>query len=341
MDRSSKRRLSRTFWNQRDAREFEKDVASGIAKPNLPTFRVYSELWLREYAAVEKKVGADTDDRSLLVNHIWPAFGDVSIGHLKRVHLMGLKAELSGKKATNKTHGLKPRTVNNALGLAKQILTWAVEREDLSINPFAPVKLLKVPEDLYTFWSMDEFRTFRTRAREIHPNYADLVTVAFLTGLRLGELRALRQEDLDWERGRILVSASVDIKTGVRHPTKNRTVAAIEMNEEVREVLSQRREDPIFQTNLFRNYRRTFQRLSKSTRTREIRFHDLRHSFASNLAMAGTDLMVIQRLMRHKSYQMTLRYAHLHPDHLRGATEILCTPRSPKTLHQESCSAST
>ena len=50
---------------------------------------------------------------------------------------------------------------------------------------------------------------------------------------------------------------------------------------------------------------------------------DPRHTFASCLAMAGADLVVIQKLMRHQSYQMTLRYAHLHPDHLRGATDIL------------------
>ena len=40
--------------------------------------------------------------------------------------------------------------------------------------------------------------------------------------------------------------------------------------------------------------------------------------------MAGVDLMVIKELMRHKSYQMTLRYAHLHPDHLVGRTDVLC-----------------
>ncbi len=57
---------------------------------------------------------------------------------------------------------------------------------------------------------------------------------------------------------------------------------------------------------------------------KEIRFHDLRHTFASCLALAGVDLMVIKDLMRHKSYQMTLRYAHLHPDHLKGKTDVLC-----------------
>ena len=43
--------------------------------------------------------------------------------------------------------------------------------------------------------------------------------------------------------------------------------------------------------------------------------------------MSGIDLMVIKELMRHKSYQMTLRYAHLHPDHLKGTTEVLCGAR--------------
>jgi integrase len=55
------------------------------------------------------------------------------------------------------------------------------------------------------------------------------------------------------------------------------------------------------------------------------RFHDLRHTFASRLAMEGVDLMTIRELMGHKSRAMTLRYAHLSPGHRRTAIERLVT----------------
>src|SRR5690606_27501125 len=91
-------------------------------------------------------------------------------------------------------------------------------------------------------------------------------------------------------------------------------------------------EESVFDLGMFSNCQRQLKKYAARAGVKVIRFHDLRHTFASCLAMAGVDLMVIQKLMRHKSYQMTLRYAHLHPDHLVGATDVLvhatCTRES-------------
>jgi integrase len=54
-----------------------------------------------------------------------------------------------------------------------------------------------------------------------------------------------------------------------------------------------------------------------------VTFHTLRHTCASHLAMAGVDLATIREIMRHKSIEMTLRYAHLSPDHKKAAVEAL------------------
>jgi integrase len=71
------------------------------------------------------------------------------------------------------------------------------------------------------------------------------------------------------------------------------------------------------------NLNRDWYRALKKSGPNDFRFHDLRHTFASRLVMAGVDLYRVQMLMGHKTPAMTLRYAHLSPQHLRAAVALL------------------
>ncbi len=59
--------------------------------------------------------------------------------------------------------------------------------------------------------------------------------------------------------------------------------------------------------------RKSFEKVVRESGITDFRFHDLRHTFASNLVMEGIDIMTVKELMRHKTLDMTLRYAHLAP----------------------------
>jgi site-specific recombinase XerD len=73
----------------------------------------------------------------------------------------------------------------------------------------------------------------------------------------------------------------------------------------------------------YRSFRGTFEQALRQAGIVDFTFHDLRHTFASRLVMAGVDLPTVQALMGHKTIAMTLRYTHLTTDHKQQAVKAL------------------
>jgi len=324
---------SKTFASKNEAGLFEAQLRSGVSiiksvEQEALTFAVYAERWLKDYAEIEKSESTWKDDRATITRHLNPVLGEIRLIDLRKIHGLTLKGELAKKV-------LKPKSVNNYLQLAKKILATAVDYDLIPGNPFLGVKPLKVPKPKFRFWTVEERDKFLKRAYEINPEFADLVLVAIHTGLRVGELHALTKADLDFGNNLIQVGATFNKPLGKRlERTKNGEVEFVPMNAEVQRVLSTRKlmrpGQPVFRQALFSNALRDLRILCDRANVQTIKFHDLRHSFASQLAMAGVDLMRIQKLMRHKSITMTQRYAHLHPDSLQGATDVLSSADRPQ-----------
>lgn len=333
------KRRSQTFDSAQQAKRFEMEVELGIAAvADAPakrvTFRQHGDRWLETYVKVEKAQSQWGRCKALLETHLYPAFGDVPLASLRQSHLLDLRAALGVKKAKGKKQVLSRKSVNLILAQAKQVMAHAAAHEVVPSNPWLGVKLLRLPKRDFAYWTPAERDAFAERAEARDPAFTRLVVFACHTGLRRGELAALRRRDVDFERGRIRVRGSYDFENDVLKETKGGEVADVTINAVARAAVAPARfltdlDAPVFDRALFKgSCRKRLARLAKAVGVAPIRFHDLRHTFASCLAMAGLDLLVIQQLLRHKSYQMTLRYAHLHPDHLAGATDVLCTPNA-------------
>jgi integrase len=209
---------------------------------------------------------------------------------------------------------VKPATVNRELALLKHMFTKAIEWGKVKDNPARKVKLLKGEIKRVRFLMPDEIRTLLSNCAD---HLRPIVTVALHTGMRKGELLSLQWDQVNFEQKIITLE-----------DTKNRERRDVPMNETVRTTLMgmERKGSHIFcngSGETFLNVRRSFETAVRKSGIEDFRFHDLRHTFASNLVMEGIDIMTVKELMGHKDLTMTLRYSHLAPNHKMRAVNIL------------------
>jgi integrase len=151
-----------------------------------------------------------------------------------------------------------------------------------------------------------------------NPHLKPLVITALHTGFRKSELLSLRWANVDFRHRLIKVEAAY---------TKTHEARSVPMTETLTATLkSLKITAPSDSTGFvfgYRNVTKTFARAVKRAEIVDFTFHDLRHTFASRLVMAGVDLATVKELMGHKHITMTLRYTHLAPGHKRSAMAAL------------------
>ncbi len=209
---------------------------------------------------------------------------------------------------------IAPATVNRYLQAISHAFTVAVREWGwIENSPVPRVRRLKEPRGRVRFLSDDERWRLLDACRESdEPRLYPLVLLAVSTGARSGELRSLRWPDIDLERG-----------MAVLHHTKNGERRAIPLAGPALEEMKQRSKVRRIDTDLvFANAlgntpfpRKPWQRALQAAEIEDFRFHDLRHSAASYLAMSGATLAELAEILGHKTLAMVKRYAHLTEQH--------------------------
>lgn len=208
-----------------------------------------------------------------------------------------------------------PATVNRKITCLRHLLKKAVEWGKLNDNPAKNIKLLRENNQRLRYLEKEEIKSL-VDACSAH--LRPIVILGLNTGMRKGEILGLKWRDVDFEKDIIYL---LDTKNGEKRE--------VYLNELARKALIAVRKhlnSPyIFcgpNGKPYTNVRRSFFTALKKCGINDFHFHDLRHTFASQLVMAGIDLNTVRDLMGHKSIEMTLRYAHLSPDHKKRAIEI-------------------
>jgi integrase len=166
------------------------------------------------------------------------------------------------------------------------------------------------------------------------PKYADhvkpLVLLALNSGLRRGDLFDLKWDHVDLGRRQI---RKVIAKTSHARRKAGRKVeqAVLPLSAEAHSILTQQKKqrnpdsDHVFPSprsgKRLNNIKKAFGAVIDDAKVNDFRFHDLRHTFASRLVMAGVDINTVRELMTHADIKMTLVYAHLSPDHKAAALD--------------------
>jgi integrase len=235
--------------------------------------------------------------------------------------------------------GLGEKSVKNIRTTLHTLLGFAVKWGYLSRMPELPDVI--VPEASFDWYQSHEVSQLLAAARD---DWARTVLLfALHTGVRMGEQRAVRWSDIDFEKGIITIRRSAPKWLVVEKSPKSNRHRRVDLTLELAQALEKIRHS---RETVFCNpdgsklrpgqFHEILWAAQKKAGLRRIKWHELRHSFASILTSGGAPLRVVQSLLGHSSMRMTERYAHLAPGQSGAFMHLLTTQSTPPVSGQRS-----
>lgn len=343
------RHRTRTFHRRADAQRFANVVEADITRgdwldPGLgkETFGDWANRWLPTTAALTPKTRESYE--SILRRHLLPRFEDTPIYRIDHPAVVALMAELT-------SNGSGAGTVRNIRDVLRLVLELARRSGAIKVNPVEGAKAPKKPPTQMVFLNADQIMTLSeevthppierrggVRGHGSYPERGLLVRFAGFTGLRSGEIVALRTEAVDLLHGRVHVVTSATEAYGKLQfgPPKTYQRRAVPLPQALVAELTAHLADkastdfvftsskggPLRHSNFYaRHFKPAVIRAGLPDATR---FHDLRHSYAAMLIAENAHPRAIMERLGHSTIQVTLgTYGHLFPTLEASLTEAL------------------
>jgi len=287
-------------------------VKEGKGVPDVKRIRNYTFNELAEQYLVWAERQKSYENKVSYIKQLKERFGPLP---LRRFNTMLVEQYQTERLRS----GSKPSTVNRYIAcighMFRKATEWRMVEE--SVSKEVHIKMLPENNRRLRYLSKEECTRI---VNSCAPHLRPVVITALNTGLRRSSILGLTWDRVDLQNGFILLDV-----------TKNGERLEIPINSTLRDTLKgivRRLDSPyVFHDpatgKQLRWIKTSFTTALKKAKIHDFRFHDLRHTFASQLVMNGVDLTTIKELLGHKDLKMTLRYAHLAPGHKVNAVEIL------------------
>jgi len=325
-------RTSKTFSKKIDAEKWKRQmlyqIQTGVIHGNrLNTRLTFAEvvgLWFKAKIKFSKSPRTIANYKGDIRKHLLPPLGTLPIQKIEKAHGDQLVSRM-------REAGYASKTINKLITLLKQVLNYAVDEQLLFVNPLARYPSLRELPREDTFLSEKEIQQLLVgNNREwILP----VLVLALNTGTRRGELMGLCWDRVNFESGFIEVTRNLT-REGLQETTKSHKKRVVPMNQVVRDLLMSLMREQKHPSYVLVNHKnqpidlghftyRHFKKALERAGLKDMRFHDLRHTYASQFMMKGGAIYDLQKILGHSDLKITSRYAHLSPTHLKQAGNVV------------------
>ena len=292
------------------------------------TVGTWMDEWFENVAKIKVRPSSHQTYRGYIDNHIKPNIGSIPLEKLTTMDLQKLYRTLLTKgrveriEAENQPSGLSAKTVRNINQVISSALDLAVAQKIIPSNPTDACELPKVEHREMQTIPEEQLQAFLAEAKAT--GVYEMYYIELATGLRRGELLGLKWQDIDWKNGIIKVRRQIARVDGqiVEAPLKTKnSYRTVTISPQAIEVLKQQRAKthdqyvfpspnggPISPDSVNNMLKRVLARAGIP----KVRFHDLRHTFATIALQNGVDIKTVSGMLGHFSAGFTLdTYAHV------------------------------
>lgn len=316
---------SATFERKTDARKWAQDIESAIRqgrhfKSSEAKKHTVSDMIDRYSELVLPNRPKNSKNHEIHLRWWREQIGYFLLSEINSAKIVECRDQLL-KEKTKRGTLRSPATANRYLATLSHVFNIAVrEWEWLEANPVSRLKKQTESRGRVRFLDDDEReRLLEACRKSSSPNIYTVVVLAISTGMRQGEIMNLKWKDVDLKRRRIVIQETKN--------NERRSVPLTGLAHQVMKDFSKvRRLDSEFvfpgrDSDKPADIRTAWIESVKTARIEDFRFHDLRHTAASYLAMNGATLAEIAEVLGHKTLQMVKRYAHLSEAHTTSVVE--------------------